>query len=130
MQYSPKLKIAMEKIKAVLKEHDISGVVVLHTPGHAEYTVQITPSYSCAKYDEINPTLAAIKVRAKLKEDFNGNKDAWTKKVSDTADMFDSLSMITGKIGLDLMKVMDGLKHFIDIERTGRGHTGHDQQNN
>jgi len=31
MQYSPKLKKAMEEIKAILKRDDIAGIVVLHT---------------------------------------------------------------------------------------------------
>jgi hypothetical protein len=31
MQYSPKLKKAMEEIKAVLNKHDIAASVILHT---------------------------------------------------------------------------------------------------
>lgn len=48
MQYSPKLKTAMEEVKAILKKHDIAGFVVLHTPGFAEYVNYVSPSYSCA----------------------------------------------------------------------------------
>lgn len=32
MQYSPKLKVAMDEVKDVLKKYDIAGFVVLHTP--------------------------------------------------------------------------------------------------
>jgi hypothetical protein len=49
MKYSPKLRTAMEEIKAVIKKHDIAGVVVLHTPGYGEHFIKIDPSYSCAK---------------------------------------------------------------------------------
>lgn len=49
MQYSPKLKKAMEDIKKILHENDIAGFVVLHTPGFSEYLNRVDPSYSCAK---------------------------------------------------------------------------------
>lgn len=54
MQYSPKLKIAMDEIKQVLKKHDIAGFVVLHTPGFTEYLNRVDPSYSSTFMDE-NP---------------------------------------------------------------------------
>lgn len=57
MQFDPKLKVAMEEIKAVLKKHDIAGVVVLHNNdgpghGHGEYAMVLDPSYSCASLNE------------------------------------------------------------------------------
>jgi hypothetical protein len=48
MQYSPKLKKAMEEIKEILKKNDIAGFVVLHTPGFSEYLNHVLTSYSCA----------------------------------------------------------------------------------
>ena len=48
MDGSLKLKVAAEEIKEILKKHDIAGAVILHTPGHGEYFVQLNPSYSCA----------------------------------------------------------------------------------
>lgn len=46
MNYSPKLRQAMEEIKAVLKKHDIAGVVVLHSPGYGEHYTKLSTSYS------------------------------------------------------------------------------------
>lgn len=43
-----KLKMAAEEIKDVLRKYDIAGAIGLHTPGHGEYFVHITTSYSCA----------------------------------------------------------------------------------
>jgi hypothetical protein len=54
MQYSPKLKKAMEEIKSIVKRHDIAAHVVLHTPGHSEFWFEISPSYSCAKLEGDN----------------------------------------------------------------------------
>lgn len=50
MQYSPKLKKAMEQIKDILKENDIAGFVVLHTPGFSEFLNHFETSYSAAKF--------------------------------------------------------------------------------
>ena len=47
-----RLKIARTEIEAILKKHDLAGVVVLHTPGMSEFFYDITPSYSCAYFNE------------------------------------------------------------------------------
>lgn len=60
MQYSPKLKKAMEQIKDILKENDIAAFVVLHTPGHSEFLNHVQTSYSCA-------TLVNGEIRLRLK---------------------------------------------------------------
>ena len=52
MQYSPKLKISISEIKAILEKHDIAGSIVLHTPGNSEYLMHINPTYSCAKLQD------------------------------------------------------------------------------
>lgn len=89
MQYSPKLKTAMEEIKQVLAKHDLGAIIVLHTPGFGEYFVKVDPSYSCAAINEAN---GYIRVKAKLQEDFNGDKKAWKQKVTDTSNMLHVLS--------------------------------------
>lgn len=81
MQYSPKLKTAMERIKAILKEYDIAGAVILHSPGFSEYLIKIDASYSCAKFEA-----DYLRVKAKLQEDFDGDKDAWTQKITYTVN--------------------------------------------
>lgn len=52
MQYSPKLKKAMEEIKTILKKYDLGAMVVIHTPGHSEFVLKVDPSYSCAKFNQ------------------------------------------------------------------------------
>ena len=47
-----RLKIARLEIEAVLKKHDLAGVVLLHTPGMQEFFYDIVPSYSCCWIDE------------------------------------------------------------------------------
>lgn len=43
MQYDPKLKKVMEQIKGILKDNDITGFVVLHSPGFSEYLNHVQP---------------------------------------------------------------------------------------
>jgi len=44
----PKLKLAMEEIKEILKRHDIAAVVHLQSQAHGEFFYHIDPSWSCA----------------------------------------------------------------------------------
>ncbi len=69
MQYSPKLKKAMQQIKNILEENDIAGFVVLHTPGFSEYLNHVQTSYSCA-------TVTTDGVILKLKESEVGKERA------------------------------------------------------
>lgn len=81
LQYSPKLRAALEEIKAVCKKHDIAGAFVLHEPGFAEYGLAFEPSYSLCKLIsngykiEITPETCA------------GDKMKLNKAVAQTANM-------------------------------------------
>ena len=122
MQYSPKLKKAAEQIKAILKEHDIAGVVILHTPGHSEYLYQISPSYSIAKIEGNELRLRSTHIT---------DMEEKVQKVTDTANMFVCLTDVGDMLhsfnqqALRLMK-----KHIEIVEQRGGGHTSHEQQNN
>lgn len=107
MQYSPKLKKAAEEIKNILKENDIAGVVILHTPGYGEYVLNLSPTYSCVK---VSPQ-GEIRARAKLQEDFNGNKKEWEETVKNTSNM---LSIIQS-VGEPLMDSIAELSFKVDM---------------
>lgn len=124
MQYSPKLKKAAEEIKAVIKKYDIAALIVLHTPYHSEYVNEITPSYSCMKWNGDE-----LRIRAKLKEDFNGDKKAMEKKLADTSNMLRLLSEVGGKQLLELMKVSYFVDELLGSTHTDRGHSSHTEQN-
>lgn len=126
MQYSPKLKRVMEQIKKLLKDNDIAGVVVLHTPGHCEYLQEITPNYSCA---EIMPQNNGIIIKGKLLH-YGGDAAKRDKKLSETANMLSLLSITTMQIGLNLGEVSAQADKVWNIEHGGGGHTSHNQQNN
>lgn len=127
MQYSPKLKAAMEEIKAVIKKHDIAAFVVLHTPGFSEYFTEITPSYSCARFEAGG---SAIRIRAKVQEDFGGNTKAHEDALRNTSNMLRLLSTTGGRISANLFDISERFDKHIDAEHDQGHHTGHTDQNN
>lgn len=43
----PKLKLAMEEIKAVLNKHDIAGMCFLASPSHTEFLIKLDATWTC-----------------------------------------------------------------------------------
>jgi len=129
MQYSPKLKTAMEEIKEIMKKYDIAGIVSLHTPGHGEHFTRIDPSYSCAKFETVEGEMA-IRVKAK-KEEHNGDIEELTKKITDTANMFAVLCEGGSRILLPLIDVSTKLNNLTKATHFKTGDdSSHTQQNN
>ena len=110
MQYSPKLKNAMKEINEILNKHDIGGLVILHTPGHGEFLMKVDPTYSCAKLNGNE-----MRVRAKLQEDFNGDKEAWTKKITDTVNMFETFFEVGMMMVENVARMDDLLKTKVEV---------------
>lgn len=101
-----KLKVARTEIEAILHKHDLAGVVVLHTPGMAEFFYDIRPSYSCAWIDE-QRQMVRIKSAAK---DYAGNTQAQLHDQAATANLFSSITAnLEGawKMFGDVAKVVD-----------------------
>lgn len=125
MQYSPKLKKAIEEIKVILKNYDIAALVVLHTPGHSEYLHALSPSYSCAKFNGDE-----LRIRAKLKEDFNGDKKAWEEKVTATSNMLRMLAEVGMREAYQVSEVSEMVDKIIGADHTDFGGSSNTQQNN
>jgi len=116
MNFSPKLKNAMAQVEKVLKEHDIAGIVVLHTPGFGEFKVFTEASYSLLSADgnkgyrlRYAPTMA---------KDI-AEKNELKAKLTKTLNMVKVLSDNGGAISLGLMDLHDQLSKKLDIEHTG-----------
>lgn len=124
MQYSPKLKMAMEEVKSVLKKHDIAGFVLLHTPGSVEYLNHINPSYSCAFMKD-----GQFRARLKMAE-LPGGKAQAQKLAEDT---FNMATLMTDVLVLHVSSYIDFQKMLKEHwgGKEGRSnHTSHEQQNN
>lgn len=124
MQYSPKLKRVIEQMKKICEKEDIGAIIVLHVPGFSEYTMMMSPSYSCVIRE---PDM--IRVRAKI-ADFNGDKKAWGVKVGDTSNMLNMLGETTGHVALNIMKLAQMLDEKVGTEHQDKGFSDHTAQNN
>ena len=119
---SPKLKSAMDEIRAIINRYDIAGSIVLHTPGNSEYGIFIEPSYSCAKFNGGN-----ISFKAKA-SDFKGGAAERSEKVEDTCNMMNMLSTTTGQVALNIMHVSENFDKHIGAEHTKMNHRGHGEK--
>lgn len=84
-----RLKLARIEIEAILAKHDLAGVVVLHTPGMAEFFYQISPSYSVCWLDE---EAQMLRMKSKLDQDYGGDQAAQQLDLAATANMTASLA--------------------------------------
>lgn len=124
--YSPKLKAAMEEIKAILKKHDTGAFVALHTPeiiegvqgsdGAVEFLQYLTPSYSAFEMTS-NPQGYRIKGNSMLH--YNGDKKARDKKLRDTLNMLHMLSHTIGKQALALLEISEHGDRVWDAQHIG-----------
>lgn len=122
MKYSAKLKYAMEQIKSILKEHDIAGFVVLHTPGFSEYVNHLDTSYSCASI-----TTEGIKFRLKQSE---VGKEKAKELAEGTYNMIAHFSDVIGPYALMYMNGHDAFKEMWDGKDFPGSHSSHEEQMN
>jgi hypothetical protein len=122
MQYSPKLKVVMEEIKKILSDNDITGFVVLHTPGFSEYLNHVEASYSCAKVTD-----NGIEFKLSSKE----LGPLMTKLVAaGTYNMITHLSDVMAKYTIAYIDAHELLKKKWGGTEGPGSHTSHTQQNN
>lgn len=115
----------MSEINDILRKHDIGGLIILHTPGFVEYRLAIDPSYSVAKWNGDE-----LRVRARLQEDYQGDKEAWTEDVSNTLNMLQMLAEVGGRHSVKLFELADNINRKVNAEHKGGGHSSHTSQNN
>jgi len=136
--YSPKLKAAMEEIKAILKKHDIAAFVALHTPeiiegvqgsdGAVEFLQYLTPSYSAFEIMQ-NPLGYRIKGNSHLH--YGGDKKARDRKLRDTLNMLHMLSNTLGQQAMVLMDISEHGDRVWDAQHVGgSGPTSHQSTQN
>lgn len=127
MQYSPKLKKAMEEIKKVMNKYDIGGVVVIHTPGFSEYLNKIDPSYSALSF---NRDGSGFSVKGHSKH-YGGDKNKRDETVAHTRNMVEHIINRSGQFFMiyeEISKKMDDT--FGKWDHESGDDTSHNQQNN
>jgi len=118
-----KLHAAMEQIKAILQQHDITGSIVLHTPGFTECFFHVDASFSCAKIKGSDMYL-----NAKLAADFEGDTKAWAKQVRDTTEMFHGFVVGTHRQHANCMDILTQIKHAVKVDLEQIQHSPYSNQ--
>jgi hypothetical protein len=114
-----KLLAARAAIEAILKEHDIAGVCVLHMPGFVEVLSDLSPSYSCLSVKHVDDNHGLeIRVRSKL-ADYNGDVEAQRRDLEATAGMASSFAECLALNAIEMVQLAKTLD-----EKLGAKHTG------
>lgn len=130
--YSPKLKAAMEEIKAVLKKHDIAGVVALHTPhiiegvrgtdGAGEFLMELTPSYSAVEW---MPDRAGVIIKGNKFKHYGGDAEVRDQYLRDTLNMLRILTDQMAGMTSNLIDVSDQADRVWNAQHPGGDVTPH-----
>lgn len=111
MPTSENLKQAALEIAAILDKYDCAGAVALHkAPGFAVHLVNISPTYSCATFEE---------GKLKLKNqsaDFGGDLHSRDLSVTYTCNMFENLALIVESFAGNFRSVSNKLKETFGAE--------------
>lgn len=111
-----RLKIARLEIEAVLQKHDLAGVVVLHTPGMAEFFYNIRPSYSVCWVDE---AAGALRIKSVAAGDHDGNAGQQLHDQAATANMTASLAGELGCAAMMFLNVDEVVSKALRATHTG-----------
>jgi hypothetical protein len=121
--------MAIEEIKAILVKYDIAGSVILNTPDRgthfSEFLCHVTPSWSCAFFEGDR-----FRVRGRLQEDFNGNKAAQKKKLTDTTGMVRHFKDTNELLAQNFGGMLQLLATKMDIDHGDGTFTTHKGQSN
>ena len=112
-----RLKIARIEIEAVLRKHDLAGVVVLHTPGMAEFFYDIRPTYSICWVDE---EAYMVRIKSKLNQDHGGDAAEQRRDQQATANMTVALAQELWNAALLFRDVDHVVSTALRSEHTGR----------
>lgn len=103
----------MEQIKAILKQNNIAGTVILHTPGHSEFLNHVNTGYSCVTFE-------GDQLRIKT-------KGRSLQEVNDSVNMITHFAEVSGRLSLNYFDMLDMLKKHMDIDNEDGSTTSHTQ---
>lgn len=104
----PKLKEAMSEITAILKKHDIAGVINLVSPTHSEFRYEIDPNWGCGYWEDKDKGLFR----------FKGNKDTH-QKIELTAHMLFQLRDLSALYFKNMDTLCEQFQTQVKVEHTG-----------
>jgi hypothetical protein len=112
------LKLAAAEISAILRKHDIAGIVLLESRTHGEWINHITPSWSAARWIEDEGKGEGIHVRCK-REDYP-SKEAHVEALALTSGMLCAFRDGAQRIVRNMETILKPLADIIGIEHVSK----------
>lgn len=63
---NPEILPVLDEISAVLKKHDMMGLVIVGNPSHCDWRMEVEASWSCARFEE-QPDGKGVGIRVRSK---------------------------------------------------------------
>lgn len=105
----PVLRQAAEEMLAIMKKYDIAGVCQLFSPGHNEYAMNLSPTWSVVKVN----VKREIMVTAPLVDP--NNEEAAKKKIMDTVFMLLNLRNCMSRLCFNLGQAEMYVRNHFEI---------------
>jgi len=110
----------MEEIKAVLNKYDIAGLVIIQSATHAEWLNHISPTWSCARLENVEGDGDAVCIRVRaLRKDYP-TKEAHIQTVAATSGMVIGFADCARKLAENMDGVAEMIGKQIGIEHMGK----------
>lgn len=110
-----RLRELAEKIRVLIKEYDVAGIVNLQGKDQAEYAMEIEPSWSCMRFVEENGKIVGFRFNARMKTGTADEKENARVTVGMVLGFKDVLDYQTNMIGT----IMRMLGKHMSIDHVG-----------
>jgi hypothetical protein len=117
-----KLKAPLAEIRAIIKKHDIGGLIILGSRTHTDFGFELSPSWSCAKLEQDDQGRAGIRFLSKL-VDYPSRAEQ-KKHIEATTGLLMGLLHVLTRNKDDLETVIAALGSRFDISHWDREESG------
>lgn len=104
---------ALDEISAVLKKHDMVGLVVVGNRSHCDWRMEVHASWSCAWLEEDDGGRQLLRVRSKLKD--YPSKEAQKECMEATIGTFVTFNDTLIRLGENMEHILVTLAKSVDF---------------
>ena len=101
---NPEILPVLDEITAVLKKHDMTGIIIVGNRSHMDWRVHVEASWSCAKPEEVDG-LSGVAIRIRCKREDFPSAEAQRACLERTIGMFVS----AGDVMIRIQENIEGL---------------------
>lgn len=94
----------LDEISAILKKHDMAGLIVVANGSHCDWRMEIEASWSCARLEKDQKGGTFLGIRSKLVD--YPSKEAQKEKLETTVGTFVTFSDVLVRLNENVTKVL------------------------